>query len=37
MFLFKRNGYYHIQYVDEYDKRVRRVTTHKKLKKDALK
>jgi integrase/recombinase XerC len=36
MFLFKRNGYYHIQYLDEYDKRIRRVTTHKKLKQEAL-
>jgi len=35
MFLFKRNGYYHIQY--ECDTRIRRVTTRKKLKQDALK
>lgn len=36
MFLFKRNGRYHIQYIDKTTHRVMRISTRSKTKKDAL-
>ena len=36
MYLFKRRGYYHIEYLDESENRIRRISTGCKLKQDAL-
>ncbi|MEJ2614303.1 MAG: hypothetical protein P8Z35_05060 [Ignavibacteriaceae bacterium] len=36
-FLFKRGKYYHFEYFDEYEQRIRRVSTGEKIKSDALK
>jgi site-specific recombinase XerD len=37
LFLFKRNGIYQVQYFDEAENRVKRVSTKSKIKSDALK
>ena len=37
MFLFKRNGYYHLEYFDEVENRPKRISTKCKIKQDALK
>ena len=37
MFLFKRNGYYHLQYIDEQSGKIRRISTKAKSKTAALK
>ncbi len=37
MFLFKRKGYYHLDYFDEVENRPRRTSTKCKVKQDALK
>ena len=37
MFIFKRSGYYHLEYFDEQDNRVRRISTKTKSKPEALK
>lgn len=37
MFIFKRSGYYHLEYFDEQDNRVRRISTKSKSKPEALK
>ncbi len=37
MFLFRRRGIYYIKYLDEAENRIRRVSTHCKLKQDATK
>ena len=37
MFIFKRNGYYHLEYFDEQDNRIRRISTKSKSKPKALK
>ncbi len=36
MFIFKRSGYYHLEYFDEQDNRVRRISTKTKSKPEAL-
>ena len=36
-FLFKRGKYYHFEYFDEYEQRIKRVSTGEKIKSDALK
>jgi integrase len=36
MFLFRRDGRYHIEYLDESEKRIRRVSTHATRKDEAL-
>ena len=36
MFIFKRNGYYHLEYFDEQDNRIRRISTRSKTKPEAL-
>jgi site-specific recombinase XerD len=37
MYLFKRHGYFHIEYFDESENRTRRISTRKKRKDEALK
>ena len=37
MFLFKRNGVYQLQYIDEVENRVKRISTKTRIKSDALK
>ena len=37
MFLFRRNGRYHIEYFDESENRIKRISTRCRLKQDALK
>ncbi|MGD1006034.1 MAG: site-specific integrase [Ignavibacteriaceae bacterium] len=37
MFLFKRNGYYHLEYFDESENRIKRISTKSKTKPEALK
>ncbi len=36
MFLFKRRGYYHVEYFDEAEQKVKRVSTKAKTKAEAL-
>lgn len=36
-FLFKRGKYYHLEYFDDYEQRIKRVSTGEKIKSDALK
>ena len=35
--IFKRGKFYHLQYFDEYEQRIKRVSTGEKIKSDALK
>ncbi|MGA7721848.1 MAG: site-specific integrase [Ignavibacteriaceae bacterium] len=37
MFLFKRNGYYHLEYFDESENRIKRISTKSTTKPEALK
>jgi hypothetical protein len=37
MFLLKRSGIYYVEYLDEQENRIRRVSTKQKIKRDAIK
>jgi site-specific recombinase XerD len=37
MYFFKRNGYYHVEYFDKAENRIRRISTRCKQKQDAIK
>ena len=37
MFLLKRSGIYYVEYLDEQENRIRRISTKQKIKRDAIK